>query len=252
VLVDETVDLLVGDLGAVPDGVDPEWQRRALEMRGLTKVREYVKAQDRPDELPDAVEYLKTQGIENPTVRQAISSLMLQKGPAPVVACAFGKNEPAPAPELPGYACGVVYKSASGKVHKGASDIFDALGGAAYLHGLAVKAAHMKKMDDGVVQYPSFALDKMVNDRNAIADELTDFVKSIPKVLTKAGFNGYAPDNQNLFKKNWLDQRVNEVLTDIFDNRAEGAMAYIKGIVAQRNAGPTPSVEQDLIFGIMD
>jgi pyruvate/oxaloacetate carboxyltransferase len=251
VLIPDTKQYLAGELGRVPDNVNPDWQKKVFEGLGIDSVQGYVGAMDRPDQLPGVEKTLKQTGIANPSARQMISALMVETNAVDhVVSCARGENEPVQAPALPEYAKEADpegYKNAIGKAKWGAEHMVAALGGIERLADLSQKAVHIKKMDDGVVKYPDCLAFKQEEHRAEIVAELQDFIATIPVKLNAAGIDSLHVRKKGTLEYGFKLQTLNTVLADVFDHRGEGLLDYIREVTRQPvHPSVDPAFEDEL------
>ncbi len=247
---------LTGQLGVVPENVDPVLKAHALHVEGLQSELDYTPAEDRVPGLPGAEDKLKALGLNNPTERQKLSAFLLDKGPEHVVACARGKNKPAVAPELPDYARvptdpdGEFSNTGAARIKvKGPAYIVQALGGIATLELLAQKALFLKQLDDDLNIFPDGQEYKKDEWRNKLVRQIHDFQTSIPRMLAGAGFVEYSshpPASKSemalAFARHSTGVKIEKIIRDVMNGKGEGIYEHTKAALEDYRMRQTPSV----------
>ena len=253
------VNYLVGRHGKVPDTVNPELVKKALEQEGLTEQVRYVPAQEKENGLEKLKQELRDAGIENPTNRQAISLVICNpvlraKRIQHIVDCHNGENKPQPPPELPDYAQpaekGGSFRNGNRIRSFGPEHIVEAIGKYGELQKLAERSVHLKQLKDKFFFFPpvkdGFDAEKDWYDKNLEA--ISEFLDSIPVRLQDAGFRSFRGNQNGEFSVTAQYTMANfaEILKDACDAKCEGLynsmMEAVDKFRKERGIAPVVSI----------
>ena len=229
------INYLTGTHGTVPECVNKKLVSVALEKKGLKEVEVYKSSIKREGMLKKAEIDLIAAGIENPTIRQSLSYLLLGDIDH-VIAVSKGENKPQSKPELPFFASEPISIEKKKMSSDGKTYLFDirdaitAIGGIPLLQEIAERTLHLKQLSDGHYIFPdSYSnLGKIWFDINM--RKLLQIIDSIDEKLIENGFNSMQVHS---FTKQKGHITIFECIREVLENRGEGLYNYFEDLYQQ-------------------
>lgn len=232
---------LSGKHGKVPDTVNPALVQKALEQNGLDQQEDYIISTDRPNGLPAAKEKLQAAGIENPTIRQMLSSVIFGKTDH-VVACHNGTNKPQDKPAVPFYAQDPGSLEARQLARDDSTPLRDvrdavkAIGGISTLQEIAERVLHLKQLDDKRYIFPEGEQDLEQQWYDLNIEKLITLLDNIPTILAEQEFS---PGQRLCMQSEWSQNNVHACIQDAVDAKGKGLYSFmVEAIEEYKQAHP--------------
>jgi len=281
------MNYLLGMHGRVPDNVKPELIEIAVNQYNQQAERagkptidgpiEYVLSTDREPALPAAYAAIKavkevasklspkqawgdnkpreTSVIAEPTIRQAISAVLLNDGVKHVIECFKGQNKPIANPSVPFYAESPANDNSARHTSKDGTRLVDirdavkAIGGVAKLQEIAERCLHLKQLDDELYHFSDSEQDLNQKWYQGNIEHLAALIDEIPALLEKEGFS----DQQvrvatDVGLKSAYSQGANNIMVcirDACDNKGEGLYDHMMSAISDYKAELAKANELD-------
>ena len=233
-------DYLVGRHGNIPDSVNPDLVRKALDQAGLTETESYVISTDRPEGLPEAEARLISARLENPTRRQKVSAALLKdsgqfQAIEHILACHKQTNQPQPVPELPYYARPPqpMLRPDGIGFNRDVRDAVNIVGGYSKLQEIAERALHLKQLADRHYIFPEGEEDLEEEWYTSNIAKLADLMDSIPVMLEDANFS-YG--QKMIMLDNESSNNIHQAIRDAVDQKAFGLYDFIIKAIEERKS----------------
>lgn len=271
------VNFLVGRHGRVPANVNKDLQAKALKQEGLDEPVEYVLSTDREPALPAAYAAIKAvkkiastlspknawkgeneveevSVIEKPTVRQAISAVLLNNGVQHVIDCFKGENKRIANPQIPFYAQAPANDNEA-RHSKGGVRLVDirdavyAIGGPAKLQEIAERCLHLKQLDDELYHFSRSDHDLNEKWYAGNIKHLAELIDEIPDLLAQEGFTKQqtlVATDENLTAQ--YAQGANNIMAcirDACDNKGAGLYDHMMSAIKDYKAELEKAAEYD-------
>ena len=228
------INYLVGLHGKIPESIDKALVKKAIKVKNLDRIEEYIISTDRPNAMPLAKEILIQAGVKNPTTRQMLSSVLIGDLDH-VLQCYFKTNKPQKAPGLPFYAQEPIpdekkYIARDGKTPiRDIRDAIKAIGGTSVLQEIAERVLHLKQLSDNLYIFPlgEESLKDKWYDANIL--KLILLLDSVSKILENDGFTV----SQSLsMRRSWSKNNIYYCIKDSVDKKGAGLYDFMTEALA--------------------